>query len=160
MPGWQSDHPVSDESSAESVVMLLAGPPSRVNAWFTSLQMDTRFRVNTFSTDPQDLESKMGYNPEAVLMDATIFSGPETLIQFLTKTASAVYVVLPKEAGDDIRLAIRDLPSVRGVYINDVNLAQAAGEYSLKLPLCGTRRLSLPNLARATARKGSQAVCG
>ncbi|HUV16599.1 MAG TPA: ParA family protein [Pelolinea sp.] len=127
MPGWQADNRTPDEGGEDSVVMLLAGPPSRVNAWFTSLQMDSRFRVNTFSTDPQDLESKMGYNPEAVLVDATIFSGPETLMQFLTRTSSAVYVVLPKEAGDETRKAVSDLPSVHGVYLNDVNLAQAAG---------------------------------
>lgn len=127
MPGWEIDNTDPSQVGDESVVMLLAGPPSRVNAWFTALQMDSRFRVTTFSTDPQDLESKMGYNPEAILLDATIFSGPEPLIQFLTRTASAVYVVLPKEAGDETRKAISDLPSVHGVYLNDINLAQAAG---------------------------------
>jgi cellulose biosynthesis protein BcsQ len=127
MPGWQTDNHTSQDNGQESVIMLLAGPPTRVNAWFTSLQMDSRFRVNTFSTDPQDLESKMGYNPEAVLLDATIFSGPEPLTNFLTRTTSAVYVVLPKEAGDETRKAISDLPSVRGVYLNDINLAQLAG---------------------------------
>jgi len=126
MSGWNAEN--DDAVSAEeAVVMLLAGPPSRVNAWFTSLQMDSRFRVNTFSTDPQDLENKMGYNPEAILLDATIFSGPENLTNFLTKTTSAVYVVLPREAGDDVRKSLSDLPSVRGVFINDINLAQLSG---------------------------------
>ena len=126
MTGWNAEN--DDAVSAEeAVVMLLAGPPSRVNAWFTSLQMDSRFRVNTFSTDPQDLENKMGYNPEAILLDATIFSGPENLTNFLTKTTSAVYVVLPREAGDDVRKSLSDLPSVRGVFINDINLSQMAG---------------------------------
>ena len=126
MAGWNKDAHETINAD-EAVVMLLAGPPSRVNAWFTSLQMDSRFRVNTFSTDPQDLKNKMGYNPEAILLDATIFSGPENLTDFLTKTVSAVYVILPKEAGDDIRIALSELPSVRGVFINDVNLSQAAG---------------------------------
>ena len=83
MAGWNTEN--NESVNDEAVVMLLAGPPSRVNAWFTSLQMDSRFRVNTFSTDPQDLENKMGYNPEAILLDATIFSGPENLTNFLTK---------------------------------------------------------------------------
>jgi cellulose biosynthesis protein BcsQ len=126
MTGWNADNNEA-ASSEEAVVMLLAGPPSRVNAWFTSLQMDSRFRVNTFSTDPQDLENKMGYNPEAILLDATIFSGPENLTNFLTKTSSAVYVVLPREAGDDIRRSLSELPSVRGVFVNDINLSQMAG---------------------------------
>jgi cellulose biosynthesis protein BcsQ len=126
MTGWNAENNEA-ANSEEAVVMLLAGPPSRVNAWFTSLQMDSRFRVNTFSTDPQDLENKMGYNPEAILLDATIFSGPENLTNFLTKTSSAVYVVLPREAGDEVRRSLGDLPSVRGVFINDINLSQMAG---------------------------------
>jgi cellulose biosynthesis protein BcsQ len=126
MTGWNAENEEA-VSAEEAVVMLLAGPPSRVNAWFTSLQMDSRFRVNTFSTDPQDLENKMGYNPEAILLDATIFSGPENLTNFLTKTTSAVYVVLPREAGDDVRKSLSELPSVRGVFINDINLSQMAG---------------------------------
>ncbi len=124
---WKSDNSSPQTESDEAVIMLLAGPPSRVNSWFTSLQMDSRFRVTTFSTDPQDLENKLSYNPEAILLDATIFSGPENLTQFLTKTISSVYVVLPKEAGDEIRNAISNLPSVRGVFLNDINLAQASG---------------------------------
>ncbi len=126
MAGWNAENNEAINSD-EAVVMLLAGPPSRVNAWFTSLQMDSRFRVNTFSTDPQDLENKIGYNPEAILLDATIFSGPENLIRFLTKTSSAVYVILPREAGDDIRKSLNELPAVRGLFVNDINLAQMAG---------------------------------
>ena len=60
----------------DSITILLAGPPDRINAWFNKLQMDARFRVNTFSTDPQDLDAKLGYNPEAILLDTTIYSGP------------------------------------------------------------------------------------
>ena len=126
MAGWGTSNNTEYTGQDESVIMLLAGPPSRVNTWFTSLQMDSRFRVNTFSTDPQDLENKMGYNPEAILLDSQIFSGPEPLINFLTKTSSAVYVVLPREAGDEIRKSIKSIPSVRGIFINDLNLAQEA----------------------------------
>jgi len=127
MAAWKKGTKINPTNADESVVMLLAGPPSRVNAWFTSLQMDSRFRVNTFSTDPQDLENKLGYNPEAILVDSAIFSGPENLINFLTKTTSAVYVILPREAGDDVRKAIQDLPCVRGVFLNDINLAKESG---------------------------------
>lgn len=127
MAGWNTENNEALDNN-EAVVMLLAGPPSRVNAWFTSLQMDSRFRVNTFSTDPQDLENKMGYNPEVILLDATIFSGPENLIHFLTKTSSAVYVILPTEAGDDLRKSLTELPSVKTVYINDINLSRSAGK--------------------------------
>jgi cellulose biosynthesis protein BcsQ len=147
MDGWGTTNHNEYSGQDESVIMLLAGPPSRVNTWFTSLQMDSRFRVNTFSTDPQDLENKMGYNPEAILLDSQIFSGPEPLINFLTKTSSAVYIVLPREAGDDIRRKIKEIPSVRGVYINDLNLAQESNRMFAEV-------VALRNQAPAFSRAG------
>jgi cellulose biosynthesis protein BcsQ len=147
MAGWNTENNESVKND-EAVIMLLAGPPSRVNAWFTSLQMDSRFRVNTFSTDPQDLENKMGYNPEAILLDATIFSGPENLTQFLTKTSSAVYVILPREASDDMRRAMKELPSVRGVYIDDVNLSQAAGRIYAEVVALRSQAPSLEQIGK------------
>jgi len=147
MAGWNTDKHANNVSNDESVIMLLAGPPSRVNAWFTSLQMDSRFRVNTFSTDPEDLKNKMGYNPEAILLDSAIFSGPEALIDFLTKTTSAVYVLLPREAGDDVRKAVQHLPSVRGVFIDDLNLAQEANRMFAEV-------VALRNQAPAFTRTG------
>jgi len=144
---WKKSKKTPVGSTDESIIMLLAGPPSRVNTWFTSLQMDSRFRVNTFSTDPEDLKNKMGYNPEAILLDSAIFSGPENLIDFLTKTISAVYVVLPREAGDDVRKAVQDLPSVRGVFINDLNLAQEANRMFAEV-------IALRNQAPAFTNRG------
>jgi len=49
----------------------------------------------TLATDPQDLQAKLSYNPEAILLDAAIFSGPEPLVQFLTRVQGAAYIVLP-----------------------------------------------------------------
>jgi len=124
MATWNNENNNDNQFNEESVVMLLAGPPSRVNTWFSALQMDSRFRVNTFSTDPKDLENKLNYNPEAILMDAAIFSGPEAMTNFITKTSCAVYVLLPREADDKVRKAVKELPSVRGVYLDDMNVSQ------------------------------------
>ncbi|MBI4770451.1 MAG: hypothetical protein HY784_08600 [Chloroflexi bacterium] len=68
----------------DAVTILLAGPPARLGVWSQAFQMDSRFRVVTLATDPQDLQAKLSYNPEIILLDAAIFSGPEPLIQFLT----------------------------------------------------------------------------
>ncbi len=111
----------------DSIIILLAGPPERINAWFNKFQMDGRFRVNTFSTDPQDLDSKLGYNPEAILLDTTIFSGPEQIINFLTKAQCAVYLVLPRDTNEDYVRKIRELPSAKGVFFGDINLTEIAG---------------------------------
>lgn len=129
MTDWKktSNKPANPASADESIVMILAGPPERVNAWFTMLQMDTRFRVNTFSTDPQDLETKLGYNPEGILLDSTIFSGPQALIKFLTKVQCAVYLILPRDVSEVTRKKIQSLPSVKGIYLEDINLTQVSG---------------------------------
>jgi arsenite-transporting ATPase len=111
----------------DSIVMILAGPSERVNAWFTALQMDSRFRINTFSTDPQDLETKLGYNPEGILLDSSIFSGPESLMNFLIKAQCAVYVIFQRDISEAFKKKIRELPSVKGIYLEDINLAQVSG---------------------------------
>ena len=128
MAEWiKKEKPKSEVKADDSIVVILAGPPDRVNAWFSALQMDSRFRVNTFSTDPQDLETKLGYNPEAILLDSSIFSGPGHLIKFLTKVQCAVYVILPREADDETKKEMRKLPSVKGIYLEDIQLAQVSG---------------------------------
>lgn len=111
----------------DSITILLAGPPDRINAWFNKLQMDARFRVNTFSTDPQDLDAKLGYNPEAILLDTAIFSGPESIIRFLTKAQCAVYLVIPRETNEATVKRLRDLPSTKGIFYGDVNLTEISG---------------------------------
>jgi arsenite-transporting ATPase len=130
MANWKkvSKNKNSDpEAVTDSIVMILAGPPDRVNAWFTTLQMDSRFRINTFSTDPQDLETKLGYNPECILLDSSIFSGPESLIKFLTRAQCAMYVIFQRDISEAYKKKIRELPSVKGIYLEDVNLAQVSG---------------------------------
>ena len=130
MTDWIKDTKKKNSDPAvetDSIVMILAGPPNRVNAWFTALQMDSRFRINTFSTDPQDLETKLGYNPEGILLDSSIFSGPEHLMNFLTKAQCAVYVIFQRDISEEYKKKIRELPSVKGIYLEDVNLAQVSG---------------------------------
>ena len=129
MPSWKkvTKKSTGPEAETDSIVMILAGPSERVNAWFTALQMDSRFRINTFSTDPQDLETKLGYNPEGILLDSSIFSGPESLLNFLTKAQCAVYIIFQRDISDAFKKKIRALPSVKGIYLEDINLAQVSG---------------------------------
>jgi len=157
MSNPKKDEKLEQISQDEAVVMLLAGPPERVNAWYTRLQIDTRFRVNSFSTDPQDLEIKLGYNPEAILIDSAIFSGPESLIQFLTRAQCALYVILPKEASEEVLKAIRELPSVKGVYLDDINLTQVAGRIYAEVT---AMRLQAPALEIINHRGQGDRVAG
>lgn len=127
MAEWKKKgKPKTEATTSDAIVAILAGPPERVNAWFSALQMDSRFRINTFSTDPQDLETKLGYNPEAILLDSSIFSGPGHLIKFLAKAQCAIYVILPRDVSDETKRKIRQLPCVKGIYMEDIHLNQVA----------------------------------
>jgi len=119
MNAWGSPQ---HQGNQDAISLLLAGPPARLTAWSQAFQMDSRFRVVTLATDPQDLQAKLSYNPEVILLDAAIFSGPEPLVQFLTRVQGAAYIVLPPGVPEDIARPIRELTSVKGVYIGDVNL--------------------------------------
>jgi len=113
----------STNHDSEVIVLLLAGPAQRITAWSQHFQMDSAFRVNTFATDPQDLQLKLATNnPDAVLIDARIFSGPDQLMTFLTRVQGAAYILLPPGVAEDKLAAVRALPAVKNIFIGDVNL--------------------------------------
>lgn len=117
-----------EPSEAEdSVNVLLAGPPGRVTEWYQLLMADRRFRVGSFANDPDDLQRKLANQPEVVVVDATIFAGPAPLIELLTSVPGAAYVVLPGNVPDDIKGQVQAVPSVKGAFRGDVNLAELAG---------------------------------
>src|SRR5512136_839744 len=98
METWTRELSESDDS----VNVLLAGPPGRITEWYQLLMSDRRFRVGSFANDPDDLQRKLANQPEAVVVDATIFAGPAPLIELLTSVPGAAYVVLPANVPDDI----------------------------------------------------------
>jgi arsenite-transporting ATPase len=120
---WVSE--THDQDDAASV--LLAGPPGRVTEWYQALMADSRFRVGTFASDPEDLQRKIANQPEVVILDAGIFAGPQPLIELLTSLPAAAYVLLPSSVPEDVRGQIQAVPSVKGAYLGDFNLAEVAG---------------------------------
>lgn len=100
------------------VVVLLGGPPERVTEWYSAFMSDNRFRVASLSTDADSFLMQLAGNPEVVLVDATLFSGPPPLIEALTKVSGTAYVILPT-MDEAQRQAVAAVPSVKGVYSAD-----------------------------------------
>ncbi len=92
---WNANNLVQ---SADAVTVLLAGSIPRLQAWYTALAADARFRVAMQAGDPQDLRSKLVTNPDVLVLDAGIYPGPQPLIEDLTRYHGAAYVLLPMEA--------------------------------------------------------------
>jgi chromosome partitioning protein len=125
---WSGNQPASLQQAADAVTVLLAAPMSRVNAWYTALAADARARVTSFSLDPQDLAIKIAAAPEALILDASIYDGPTAMTELLTRFSGAAYVILPPQATGEIADNVARIPSVKGVYQGDVNLAELSGK--------------------------------
>ncbi len=114
--------------SADAVTVLLAGPIPRLQAWYTALAADARFRVAMQASDPQDLLTKLVSNPDVLVLDGGIFSGPQPLIDALTRYHGTAYVLLPLEASREAMDNVAQIPCVKGVYKGEINLVGLAGE--------------------------------
>ncbi len=114
--------------SADAVTVLLAGPIPRLQAWYTALAADARFRVAMQASDPQDLGSKLVTNPDVLVVDAGIYPGPQPLLADLTRYHGAAYVLLPLEASREAMDSVAQVPCVKGVYKGEINLVALTGE--------------------------------
>lgn len=122
-------NPMNDlQRAAEAVTVLLAGSIQRLQAWYTALAADARFRVTLQASDPQDLTTKLVTNPDVLLLDATIYPGPQPLMADLTRYHGAAYVLLPLEASREAMDGVAQIPCVKGVYKGDLNLVALLGE--------------------------------
>jgi arsenite-transporting ATPase len=110
LPQTPQDQPV--------VVVLLAGPPERVTGWYSVFMADARFRVASLATDVDSFNMQLAGNPEVVLVDAALFSGPPPLIEALTKVSGTAYVLLPTP-DESQRQAVAAVPSVKGVFAGE-----------------------------------------
>lgn len=138
------------------VTVLLAGPPQRVMAWYSALVADARFRVLSFATDPKDLEAKLAARPDVLILDASIFPGPAPLMEALTKVSGVAYVVLPLQAEREVQERVAALTPVKGVFLGDINLLEAAGRIYAD---AAARRAQAPDLSWAV-REGGPTVAG
>ncbi len=121
MSGWNNG---ASATSAETVTVLLAADHGKTATWYQAISIDARFRVAGMANDPQDLQYKLTHNPEVVILDGTLFAGPDDLIQGLTRIQGAVYLFLPPGVGGDILEKIQKVPSVKSVVLGDTPLAE------------------------------------
>jgi len=117
----------SSNGQQAPVTVLLAGAVEKTTAWYAALQGDARFRVVSFATDAQDLQVKLASGPEVVLLDVTIYPGPDDLRQALTAMSAAVYLVFPPDIANEVVEEFRQIPAVKAAFRGDVNLVELAG---------------------------------
>ena len=150
--GSGQDAPVS--------VLLVHRDIGRTTAWYQALQMDARFRISSMANDSQDFRAKLASSPEVILMDATVFDGPNSLAEALSSTAAAVYLILPPSADAKAIETLKGIPAVKDTFPGDVNIADFQNRaYSTALSL----RRTVPSISQtswAGGRNGGSSVGG
>ncbi|MEM2265372.1 MAG: hypothetical protein QW687_00875 [Candidatus Hadarchaeales archaeon] len=111
-----------------AIRLLIGGNMAFVNAIYNALAGDARFDIASLATDPDDLRQKtQAFSPEAVVIEASIFHGPEQLIGYLNSLgtmSAACYVILPPEAPADAVQSIGSHKAVSGVWLGRVSFIE------------------------------------
>jgi MinD-like ATPase involved in chromosome partitioning or flagellar assembly len=111
------------------VTVLLAAPTERVRAWYKALTGDSRLDVRSYSADLVDLQHKLEtMTPEVLILDASLFDGPDELRTTLESIRGVVFLILPPQAGEEQVEFALSMPCVAGGWVGDVNLSGVAGE--------------------------------
>lgn len=127
--GWASQPMLNTlATAADTVTLVLAGPKERTDVWYALLAQDPRFRVTTYAHSFDDLKAKLLNPPEALVLDGSLASGPQSLADFVANLqVPAVYLVIPPLPNDETETALLDrlnaLPHVKATYKLDVNLS-------------------------------------
>lgn len=125
MSGWS----YQTQPPAEGAVrLLLAGQVGFTNALYNALAGDARFDIVSIATDPQDLQQKLAtYAPEAVVIEVSIFPGPDELVAFLNAAGEAVcYLVLPPDTPAETTQRLQAHRRVMGVWQGRVSFIELA----------------------------------
>jgi len=155
--GWTTNN---GGNGADAVTVLLAGAPDRTHVWYTALGADARFRVVSYATDPQDVKVKMASNPEIVLLDATIYSGPDALIQALAGVNAAVYVFLPPDVPQEVVEQVGGQSAVKAAFRGDANLVELAGRMYADALALRRQAPAAPQMWGGGRATGGTAVAG
>ena len=115
------------QPAVEPVSILLAGTTTRLMPWINLLMADGRFRVTSMATDAVDLRTKLTANPEALLLEGSLLGNYANLTELLTGLQCATYVITPAEGGVELLQKVREIGSVKGAYIADINLPEVIG---------------------------------
>jgi arsenite/tail-anchored protein-transporting ATPase len=161
MTGWGIQQQGNGAGQDSPVSVLLAHRDmGHAMSWYQALQVDARFRINNMATDPQDFRAKLASSPEVILLDATLFEGPQPLVEALTSIAGSVYLIVPPSVKEEAITDFKSIPSVKHVFVGDVNLADFQNRAYAE---AGALRRSAPSIAPtawAGGRSGGSAVGG
>lgn len=122
--------PAGRTGATRPVSVLVAGPPGRVQSLYSTFVSDGRFTVEAQATSPEDLRAKLQLEPEAVVVEGTVFEGPDSFAQMLGGYDGVCFVLFPARItlGQGELDALHAVPCVQQVvHDGEVNFPDLAG---------------------------------
>lgn len=116
-----------DTISQSAVSLLVVGEPGRINALRAAVLADARFHLLASATSVEDARAKLALEPEALLVEGTVFPGPESFVQTFATINAGLIVLLPQNVASAVIDSVRSVHCVVEVCQGEVNLAELCG---------------------------------
>ena len=136
--GWGVHSPATNDAPGNPVQLIVAAPAAALGALHQAFAADARFQVIATATTEDDLQAKLHLGPEALMLDATVFRGPDTMADTLASFQGVVYVVLPDGVPIEAVEAVQNIPCVKQVvFYSQANFPLMAGQlYDAVIAIC------------------------
>lgn len=116
--------PWPTDSTHEPIALLIAAPET--NRLYSAFVGDSRFQVQALARSPQEVAEKLALQPQALLVEGTLYPSPEELNQALVGVACPVVVLLPAHVPKEGMERVQRLPQVVAVASGENDLSALA----------------------------------
>ncbi len=116
--------PWPTDSTHEPISLLIAAPET--NRLYSALVGDSRFQVQALARSPQEVAEKLALQPQALLVEGTLYPSPEELNQALAGVTCPVVVLLPAHVPKEGMERVQRLPQVVAVASGENDLPALA----------------------------------
>ena len=109
---WTPDSrsPLANSQSLSPIPLLLAAPdPARL---YSALVGDERFQVQALARSPEEMADKLALQPQALLIEGTLYPSPEELNKALAGVACPTVLLLPAHVPQEGMERVQRLPQV------------------------------------------------
>ncbi len=94
------------------VRLLIVAQPGHAQAFYAAFAAAALFAVQVVATSPDDARAKLTLEPEAVVVEVVVFSGPPEFANTFAAYRGAAFAIVPANLGASLADAVRQVPCV------------------------------------------------
>ena len=129
LPNWGAAPPSASVTPAiPPIRLLIVAQPGHAQAFYAAFAADERFAVQAVATSADDARAKLTLEPEAVVVEVVVFSGPPEFANTFAAYRGAAFAIVPANLGASLADTVRQVPCVLRVVEGEPNFAASAGE--------------------------------